>query len=163
MVSVKKTRPLDLVLPGLLALLLPLDVVVGLVKGVFPTQATLLSVVSLLIGVMLANNLRRLPNQPDPERRRAAWEENFEELQNVAANAQLNRALGAGLVFFGAALNLFWIVSILAARNLYSPETVRTDIGRLVEAGIIVLFTLMMAAVEFAGAKIYQLGRKKQL
>lgn len=160
MLAATKNRPFDLILPGVLVGLFPLNLIAGLIKGVYPNQATPLSTISLLLGLYLLNTLRQLSTHSNPDLRQKEWEENFEELQMIAANARLNRMLGAGLIFFGAFLNIFWIVSILAAKNRFAPEAVQTDAGRLVEAGIIILFTLMMAAAEFAGTKIYQIGRR---
>ncbi len=168
MASIDKLRRLDYILPGVLAIMPALDLLVGLSKG-YPTQATPLSLLSLLVGLYLANALRHLPAKSEPNEiayspfyEPQELEEDSEQREMVAANARLNRTLGAGLVFFGAALNLFWIMSIVAARLRFEPESVRTDTGRLVEAGIVLLFTLMMLAIIFAGVKIYQAGRTQE-
>jgi hypothetical protein len=160
-----KLHRLDYILPGVLASMPVLDLIVGFSKG-YPTQATPLSLLSLVVGLYLANTLRHLPARSDlnemahsPLYPSEELEEDLEQRSMIVANARLNRTLGAGLIFFGSALNLFWIMSIVAARLRFEPDSVRTDTGRLVEAGMVLLFTLMMLAVIFAGAKIYQTGR----
>ncbi|MEI6044399.1 MAG: hypothetical protein WCS37_08410, partial [Chloroflexota bacterium] len=71
--SVTKRPRFDYILPGLLISLILWDLLVGLSKGVYPTQATPLSVLSGLVGLYLANQLRRLTTlhqtteEDDPE------------------------------------------------------------------------------------------------
>ncbi|MEI6046413.1 MAG: hypothetical protein WCS37_18840, partial [Chloroflexota bacterium] len=68
--------------------------------------------------------------------------------------------LGAGLLIFGTFFNFFWLVSLLTVTPIQVPRTAETNLGRLVEVGIFILFTLLPLAVQFAGAKIYYLGRR---
>jgi hypothetical protein len=157
--SATKRHPFDLILPGLLLALVLLDLLVGLSKGNYPTQATPLSVLSGLLGLYLANSLRRLPSSLSV--RNMPEEENDPEGRAIDfANARLNRMLGAGLLIFGTLFNIFWLVSIITVRPTQVYSVGENNIGRLVEAGILILFIVLPLAVQFAGAKIYHLGRQ---
>lgn len=161
MISIShKLKPLDYILPGGLIIMLPLDLLVGLSRGDYPNQAAPLSFLNLLIGLYLANSLRQ-PSLQTQAQAQSDWDEgDQEEREMTKANARLNRVLGAGLIFFGVFLNLFWILSILAAKSPRVANAASTDTGRLVEGAIAALFTLLMIVVAFAGTKIYLLGRR---
>jgi hypothetical protein len=158
MALLTKRRPLDLILPGVLLLAIPLDLLAGLVKGSYPTQATPLSLLSALLGLYLANTLRHLPATRIPSE--AELDMPPEDREVDYANARVNRVLGMALIFFGFCGNIFWWLSILAAKTPRVPGQNGTTTGYLVEAGIIALFTFLVVVIEFAGLKIYSLGRK---
>jgi len=158
--AIGKLSLFDYALPGGLLIMLPLDLLAGLSRGDYPNQAAPLSFLNLLLGLYLTNSLRQPSTQAQGQ---TEWEESDQEGREVArANARLNRVLGAGLIFFGGFLNLFWILSILAAKSPRVANAASTDFGRLVEGAIVALFTLLMIVVAFAGTKIYLLGRRGQ-
>ncbi len=158
MATFNKIHPLDYILPGLLAAMLPLDLIIGLNRGGFPNQATPLSLISLLIALYLLASLRQLPAL-SPHSENLTMRN--EEQETIAANARLNQVLGASFMVFGLLVHLFWLFSILTNK----PRLVenRATSGLLVEAGAIALFTLLIAALQFGGSRIYFKGRRETL
>ena len=143
-----------LLLASGLVLFGPLDLIIGLVQGHYPTEATIISVVSFLVGLFLWRyNLRQgLEVKPEPTPATASSSEN-EAL--YAATARLNLALGTGLLFFGLVLNLLFIVNGLVGTQQVSDSTE----GNLVELGFVILFNLLVAGLEVFAARIYTTGR----
>ena len=136
-------------LPLLLVLFGPLDLLIGLWHGNYPTEATLISLTSLVIGIVLFRfNTGQSIADATPDRAEPQDE-------TVAATAQLNLRLGTGLLVFGMALNLLFIINGLvgAKRGPDSPA------GNLVETGFIVLFNLLVAGLEAFAARIYTASR----
>lgn len=162
-----RLQALDYILPGLLVTPLILDCLVGLYKG-YPSQVTPLALFSALTGVYLANSIRKelasaiTPVHPG-QGLNSAEEPDPEEAENGRANARLNRMLGTAFLGLGFVLNLFWVLGILTATKQRVPNAPSSDFGRAVEIGIAILFSLIMAAMIFAGTKIYLLGRRVQI
>ncbi len=136
-------------LPLLLVLFGPLDLIIGLWHGNYPTEATLISLTSLVIGIVL---FRFNTRQPVADATPAPSEPQDE---TALATAHLNLRLGTGLLIFGMALNLLFIINGLvgAKRGPDSPA------GNLIETSFIVLFNLLVAGLEAFAARIYTAGR----
>lgn len=135
-------------LPLLLVLFGPLDLLIGWWHGNYPTEATLISLTSLVIGIVLLRFNQRRPVAD------ATLDHSEPEDEAAIATAQLNLWLGMGLLLFGIALNLLFIINGLvgAKRGLDSPS------GNLVETGFIVLFNLLVVGLEVFAARIYTVG-----
>jgi hypothetical protein len=135
----------------------PLDLIIGLVHGHYPTEATIISVVSFLVGLFLWRyNLRQgLGVKPEPTPAIEVGSSSSENEALYAATARLNLALGTGLLFFGLALNLLFIVNGLVGTQQISDSAE----GNLVELGFVILFNLLVAGLEVFAARIYTTGR----
>lgn len=151
-----------IILPPLLVLLGPLDLITGLAQGHYPTEATLISGVSFIVGLVLVRhnlikhstesaNLTKAPHGS------YEYNEDYEAAENQAlavATAHLNTRLGTGLLIFGILLNLLFMFNGL----LGSQKVTDSAAGNIVEIGFTIFFSLMVAGLEVLGARIYTAG-----
>jgi hypothetical protein len=148
------------ILPILLILMLPVDLIAGLSRGIYPTQATLMALLGAIIGVYLARKLwaggaarleasSRLQFMNEQGHN---FDPQSEETQIRLDNARLNYLLGAGFLIFGVFLTGCFIASYLAATPFATTETA---LGLAVQIGIIVLFNLLVTGIEALGANIF--------
>jgi len=147
-------RFLDHFLPAALLALLPIDILVGIIKGLYPTQASVSIWMGIMLGVML---LRGLSN---PRRSKVVESGDPELAADALVNRQLNFGLGATLLGLSLSLVFFGLVmvAILPARPLpFSNLT----LAKWVELGFILLFNLMIGGLEAFAARIYLMGRAK--
>ncbi|MDB5082008.1 MAG: hypothetical protein JWP00_3932 [Chloroflexi bacterium] len=147
-------------IPALLIATLPADLVAGLSKGTWPTQATLMTVGTAIIGLYLVRQLwggraRRLETfsrlqlvgQQGPH-----FDPQSEEAQVQQDESRVNYIFGAGLLSFGFVLNTCFILSYL----FVSPVAVTpTALGLAVQLGMLLIFTFLVLAIEFFGAKVF--------
>ncbi len=150
----------NLIIPVLLVIMFPLDLIAGLSKGLYPSQATLMSLLGALIGLYLARKLwgggaGRLTTQARLQflnEQGGNFDPQSEEAQARLDNARLNYLLGAGLLIFGIFLTACFILSYLAVSAF---STSQTAFGTAVQIGFAVLFNLLVAGVEALGANIF--------
>lgn len=147
-------------IPGFLIGLLPVDLVTGLAKGAWPTQATLMALGGTIIGLYLAWRLwggrvkelealsrLQLVGQQGPQ-----FDPQSEEAQMQQEDERVNYFLGAGLVSFGIFFNIFFILSYLFA----TPVAVTpTALGEAVQLAMLLVFTFLVIAIEAFGAKVF--------
>lgn len=147
-------------IPGFLIGLLPVDLVAGLAKGTWPTQATLMVIGSAIIGLFLARQLwggrakkletrsrLQLVGQQGPQ-----FDPASEEAQIQLEDVSVNYFLGAGLLTFGILFNVCFIASYL----FVSPVAVTpTALGTAVQLGMLLVFTFLVLAIEAFGAKVF--------
>lgn len=146
-------RALDLFFPALLILFVPIDLLIGLTKGLYPTQATLAIIIGGGIGLLMARRLRQ------PRRAVVIEDGDPEIIANTVINRQLNFGLGSALLGLAFLLTIFGLVTIAANPARPIPLD-RLDIYKLVELGFIMLFNLLVAGLELMAARIYLLGRR---
>jgi hypothetical protein len=147
-------RFLDHFLPAALLAMLPVDILVGIIKGLYPTQASLSIWLGSALGVML---LRSLSN---PRHAKVIESGDPELLADAVVNRQLNFGLGATLLGLSLVMVFFGLVmvAILPVRPLpFSNLT----LAKGVELGFILLFNLMIGGLEAFAARIYLMGRAK--
>jgi NADH:ubiquinone oxidoreductase subunit 3 (subunit A) len=147
-------------IPGFLIALLPVDLVAGLAKGTFPTQATLMVLGGAVIGLYLARHLwggrakeleslsrLQLVGQQGPQ-----FDPQSDEAQIQQEDSRVNYYLGAGLLTFGILFNICFILSYL----FVSPVAVTpTTLGQAVQLAMLLVFTFLVVAVEAFGAKVF--------
>ena len=154
------------ILPLLLVLFGPLDLIIGLLHGNYPTEATIISLTSFIIGFILFRYNRSrlnieesfvsLTSETYSDR---VISENAPETENevlAAATARLNTRLGTGLLIFGMGFNLLFIINGLVGSQRASDSSA----GNLIETGFVVFFNLMVAGLEAFAARIYTAGRR---
>ncbi len=146
-------RALDLFFPALLIAFVPIDLLIGLSKAIYPTQATLAILIGGGIGLLMARRLRQ------PRRPLVVEDGDPEVVANTVINRQLNFGLGATLLGLGFLLTIFGLVMIGASPARPIPLD-RLDVYKLVELGFIVLFNLLVGGLELFAARIYLLGRR---
>lgn len=141
-------------------MLFPVDLVAGLAKNVFPSEATLAALVGAIVGLYLARKLwwggaARLAAQARLElvsEQGQAFDPHSEEAQARFDNARANGPLGAGLLLFGIFLTAIFIGSYIVVRPIAVNPTA---IGRAVQYGVMILFNLLVVAIEVFGARVY--------
>lgn len=140
--------------------MLPLDLAAGLTTGRFPSEATLMSVASLFLGVYLARKLwwggaAELEKQARLQlvsQRGQAFEPEAEETKIFEENAHLNQLLGAGLLGFGLVLTLFFIGSYFVVVPIAVTPTM---LGRAVQIAVMLLFNFLVIGLELFGARVF--------
>ena len=147
-------------IPGFLIGLFPVDLMAGLVKGQWPTQATLMVAGGFIIGLYLARRLwggrakqiESLSRLQLVGQQGAQFDPASEEAQIQLENSRVNYFLGAGLLAFGILFNICFIASYL----FVTPVAVTpTALGQAVQLGILLLFTFLVLAVEVFGTKVF--------
>jgi hypothetical protein len=146
-------RALDLFFPALLLAFVPIDLLIGLSKGLYPTQATLAIIIGGGIGLLMARRLRQ------PRRPLVVEDGDPEVIANTVINRQLNSGLGAALLGLAFLLTIFGLIMIAVSPARPIPLD-RLDIYKLVELGFLLLFNLLVAGLELIAARIYLLGRR---
>ncbi|HEX2911374.1 MAG TPA: hypothetical protein VH186_11230 [Chloroflexia bacterium] len=147
-------------IPSLLMIMFPLDLVAGLAKGSYPTQASLMSALATILGIYLARKLwrggaERLEagiRMQVVNRQGSAFDPASDDVQVQLDNAKLNSMLGSGFMFFGIALNFIFILTYVITEPINATPTV---MGQLVQLAVIALFNIMVAGITFFGARIY--------
>jgi hypothetical protein len=135
-------------------LLIPLDLALGLSKGVYPTQATLAVYIGGGLGVWMWRKLA------GPRRTVLVENTDPEVIADTLVNRNLNFGLGTALLGLALVLALFGMVMIATQPGRPLPLGEITP-ARMVELGFIVLFNLMLAGLEGFAAKIYLMGRAR--
>lgn len=150
----------NFIIPTLLIAMFPLDLVASLFVGVYPSQGTLGALGGAFIGGYLARKLwnggaQRLETESRlrlVSERGTAFDPQSEEARLQSAITRSNYLLGAGLLLFGIIFTLSFIGSYLVV----TPIAVQpSPIGRLVQLSIMVLFNLIVIAIEAFGAKVF--------
>ena len=147
-------------LPVLLILMLPFDLVAGLSKGLFPSQATLAALIGTGVGLYLARQVwgGELARQEKQARLQLVSEQGqaFDPRSDAAQvrleNMQGNAALGTGLMLFGVFLTVVFITSYLVTTPITTPVSF---VGQVVQVAVMLLFDLIVAVIEVFGAKIF--------
>ncbi len=150
----------NLILPIFMIAMLPFDIIAGLSKGLFPSQATLMAVGGALIGLYLARKLWGGGAEKLMARSRLqfinqqgqSFDPQSDEAQAQLDNSRLNFWLGAGLLTFGIFLTICFISSYLVTTAF---PTSQTAMGAAVQIAIAVLFNLLVIGVEALGATIF--------
>ena len=148
------------ILPVLLMAMLPFDLVAGLSRGLFPSEATLAAVVGTGVGVYLARQVwgGRLARQEKQTRLQLvseqgrAFDPQSDEAQVRLDNMQVNAILGTGLLLFGVFLTVVFITSYLFSTPVAAPVSF---VGQVVQVAVMLLFDLIVAVIEVFGAKIF--------
>lgn len=147
-------------IPGFLIGLLPVDLIAGLAKGSWPTQATLMVLGGAVIGLFLARQLWGGNAKRLEERSRlllvgqqgVQFDPGSEEAQIQREDLRVNYFLGAGLLTFGILFNICFITSYL----FVTPIAVTpTPLGIAVQLGVLFIFTFLVLAIEAFGAKVF--------
>ncbi len=147
-------------IPGFLIGVLPVDLVAGLVKGSWPTQATLMVFGSAIIGLFLvrqlwggrARKLETLSRLHLVGQQGTQFDPQSEEALIQKDELRLNYFLGAGLLSFGILFNICFIASYLFVTPLAVTPSM---LGQAVQLGILLVFTFLVLAIETFGAKVF--------
>lgn len=147
-------------IPGFLIALLPVDLVAGLAKGQWPTQATLMVAGGFIIGVYLARRLwggraRELESLSRLQlvgQQGTQFDPDSEEARIQQENARGNYFLGAGLLTFGILFNFCFIASYLFVTPI---EATPSALGQAMQLGMLLLFTFLVLGAEVFGAKVF--------
>ncbi len=147
-------------IPGFLIGVLPVDLVAGLVKGSWPTQATLMVFGSAIIGLFLvrqlwggrARKLETLSRLQLVGQQGTQFDPQSEEALIQKDELRVNYFLGAGLLSFGILFNICFIASYLFVTPL---AVTPSALGQAVQLGILLVFTFLVLAIETFGAKVF--------
>ena len=146
-------RALEITFPLVLICLVPLEILLGISKGYYPTQGSLMVLIGGWVGLKMILRLRRpflfpVDRDADPE-----------ALATTQINRHLNSGLGSSLLGMSIILALFCLLMIA----LIPPRPLPLDSlnpRKLVELGFIVLFNLIGGALIMFGARVYLSGRR---
>lgn len=155
---------ISFIIPILLILFGPADFIVGVTHHSYPTQSTLISLVSTVIGIVLFRyNLQKLNNQAATTRQTlpdfyAVSESDLspDDADVVAVNVRVNTLLGSGLLLFGMFFNF-----LVVFNGITDPIQSGGDSGNFVVVVVVLFFDLLIAALEVFGARIYTTDYRK--
>lgn len=150
----------NFLIPGFLIALFPLDLVAGLLRGQWPTQATLMAAGGLLIGLFLARQLwgGRAGQLESMSRLKlvgqqgAGFDPDSDEARIQLENSRGNYFLGAGLLAFGILFNVCFIASYLFVTPIAATPSA---LAQAVQWGMLLLFTFLVLGIEAFGARVF--------
>lgn len=158
MENTRISSPTSFIIPVLLILFGPADLIAGLVQHSYPTESTLISLVSMIIGLVLfrynlhKSNDRFITAQVSLPDFYAVSESPLspDDKDVVAVNARVNVLLGSGLLLFGMFFNFLFVFN-----GIIGPLQSSGNAGNIVEVAVVILFDLLIAGLEIFGARIY--------